>query len=475
MNIQSIGTKLTIWYISLLTLTFLLLGSVAYGLLTYNLSQDLDSALNSVAEVMAKRARVKNTPFIPTDVDELFLQFFGFSPLDPHIDLLDPSGHRDPRHSPPHSQKLFLSPETLRNASQGLPTFETVEFAGSEPVRIMTMPVIDAGRIANMVQVGVPLEKVHKTLHRFLLILASVLPLGLLLAGGGGWLLTRRTLKPVDQMTRTAQRISGEHLDERLQETGTGDELDRLAKTLNGMLGRLDDTFHQMRRFSADASHELQTPLTILKGEMEVALRSQRSLEEYQRVLKSGLEEIDRINHLVDGLLLLARADAGVLRMDLRSVALEQLVLEICEQMEVVADDHSISLHSNLPESVSVQGDREHLGRLLLNLVDNAIKYTPAGGKVTLSLHSDTAWASLKISDTGIGLSREEQERIFNRFHRATETRSKDKKGVGLGLSIVRSIAEAHRGKILVESTPGQGSTFTVILPTDPSPASQPS
>ncbi len=242
----------------------------------------------------------------------------------------------------------------------------------------------------------------------------------------------------------------------------------------NDMLDRVDDTFHQMRRFSADASYELQTSLTILKGEMEVALRSQRSPEEYQCVLKSGLEEIDRINHLVDDLLLLARSDAGVLRLDLRSVALKQLVLEICEQMKAVADDHSVSLHSNLSESVSVHGDREHLRRLLLILVDNAVKYAPAGGKVTLSLHSDTDWASLKISDTGIGLSREEQEMIFCRFHRATETCSRDENGVGLDLSTARSIAEAHRGQILVKNTPGQGNTLTVMLPTNPSPASHP-
>jgi signal transduction histidine kinase len=188
------------------------------------------------------------------------------------------------------------------------------------------------------------LENMYQTRRRFLLMMASVLPLGLLFAGGGGWLLARRALRPVDHMTRTAQRISGEHLDQRLQQTGSGDELDRLAQTLNDMLDRLDGTFHQIRQFSADASHELQTPLTILKGEMEVALRSPRGPEEYQRVLKSGLEEIDRINHLVEGLLLLSRVDAGVLRLDWRPVDLKQLIQEICEQMRILADEHAIRL-----------------------------------------------------------------------------------------------------------------------------------
>lgn len=468
MQIRSVGARLTLWYTSLLTLTFLLLGGTAYGLLAYSLSRDMDTALNGVAEVLAQRARVGGTEFFRSDVDELFRRFFGFSPLDRHFEMFDPLGRRDPRQPPSLSSKLPLSPKALKNASQGLPTFETVESTGSYPARVLTLPVIRAGRVTNLVQVGMSLENMYKTRRRFLLIMATVLPFALLLAGGGGWLLARRTLKPVDRMTQAARRISGEHLDERLQETGSGDELDRLARTLNDMLGRLDDAFHQMRQFSADASHELQTPLTILKGEMEVALRSPRSPEEYQLVLESGLEEIDRISHLVEGLLLLARADAGVLRMDLRPVELKELLQEIYEQMKVVAEDRSIRFYPSSLETVSVRGDREHLRRLLLNLVDNAIKYTPAAGSVTLSLEHDGQWASVRVSDTGIGLSQNEQERIFTRFYRATEARSHREGGVGLGLCIARSIAEAHGGRIQVESTPGQGSTFTVLLPANP-------
>jgi len=469
MPIRSIGTRLTAWYTGLLFLTLLLMGGITYGLLVYSLSRDIDTSLNGVAKVMAQRARAEGTAVFPADVDALFRRFFGFSPLDRHFDLLDPRGQRDPRRSRPRENQIPISPEALENASRGLPTFETVANSGSYPVRILTLPVIEAGRVANLVRVGMSLENMYKTRRRFLLIMASVLPFGLLLAGGGGWLLARRALKPVDQMTRTAQRIGGEHLNERLQEAGSGDELDRLARTLNDMLGRLNRSFHQMRQFSADASHELQTPLTILKGEMEVALRSQRSPEEYQRILKSGLEEIDRINHLVDGLLLLARADAGVLRLDLRPVELKAFLQEVCEQMQVVADDHSIHLQARSMEPVSVRADREQLRRLLLNLVDNAIKYTSAGGSVTLSLASDRDWVYLAISDTGIGLSENERQRIFDRFHRTTETRTIDERGVGLGLSIALSIAEAHGGRIDVESTPDQGSTFTVVLPVKPS------
>ncbi|MFQ5658108.1 MAG: sensor histidine kinase, partial [Candidatus Methylomirabilales bacterium] len=338
---------------------------------------------------------------------------------------------------------------------------------GPYPVRVVTMPVVEAGVVTGLIQVGMSQKSLYETRHHFLLILAALLPLSLLLAGGGGWMLARRALKPVDRMAEAAHRISAERLDERLEVTGAGDELDRLAKTLNEMLSRLDTAFHQIRQFSADASHELQTPLTILKGELEVALRSPRSPEEYQRTLYSALEEIDRIAHLVEGLLVLARADAGVLRMDRRPLDLAHLVEEVYGQAKVLADGQSISLRLGSLEPTSIQGDHERLRRLLLNLVDNGIKYTPPGGHVTLSLYRDGGWASLKVSDTGIGLGPDQQQRIFQRFYRAAESRSRSEGGAGLGLCIAQSIAEAHNGRIQVDSVPGQGSTFTVLLPLD--------
>jgi heavy metal sensor kinase len=267
-------------------------------------------------------------------------------------------------------------------------------------------------------------------------------------------------------MTQDARRISGEHLQERLHETGFGDELDRLAKTLNDMLARLDDSFRQIRQFSADASHELQTPLTILRGEIEVALRAPRDREEYEGVLRSCLEEIERISRLVGGLLLLARADAGVLRLDLQPVELGELVTEVGARLGRLAAEKGLRLHLDIPGEVLVLGDREHLERLLVNLVDNAIKYTPSGGAVTLSLaESEGREARISIQDTGRGMTEEEQEQIFTRFYRAGLSRTDGGPGVGLGLCIANSIAEAHGGRIEVASSPGQGSTFTVVLP----------
>jgi signal transduction histidine kinase len=344
MRIRSIGARLTFWYASILCVTLLFLGSIAYGLLAYSLSHDIDSALEEVAKVSAEQARAQGGTFFPRDVDELFRHYLGFSPLNPSLELFDTQGRPDLNRPGSPAGKLPLSPKALKDALGGVSTFETIENIGPYPFRVLTMPVIKAGRVINLVQVGISLENVFKTQRRFLLIMGAVLPLGLLLATVGGWVLARRALKPVDEMTQTARRISGEYLAGRLQETGTGDELDWLAKTLNDMLGRLDDSFRQTRQFSADAAHELQTPLTILKGEIEVALRSPRSPEEYRGVLKSNLEEIDRISSLVEGLLLLARADRGVLRLDLKPVNLQELLAEVGEQMRRLAENQAVSL-----------------------------------------------------------------------------------------------------------------------------------
>jgi heavy metal sensor kinase len=402
----------------------------------------------------------------PTNIDDVFRRFFGFSPHDRYVQMLDPRGQHDPRLPPRSTQKLPFSPQAQANVRRGLPTFETIDGVVDYPVRLLTMPVHDnANRLINVVQVGLSLKNSYETRRHFVRILALVFPIALLLAAGGGWLLAHRVLAPVDQMTTAAQRIGAERLAERLEETGTGDELDRLATTLNAMLSRLDDAFRQIRQFSADASHELQTPLTILKGELEVALRSPRSPEAYQHILESALEEIDRIAVLVDGLMLLARADAGVLRMDHQPVELHQLIHEVYGHTKVLADTQSVTLSLGTLEPVVIQGDYERLRRLLLNLIDNGIKYTPAGGQVTLALRRCDKWVLLDVTDTGIGLFPAEQDRIFQRFYRTDSARNQGASGSGLGLCIAYSIATAHGGTIDLESTPGQGSTFTVRLP----------
>lgn len=465
MPIKSIRTRLTIWYTCLLTVTLLIVGGAAFALLSYSLSHEMDSALDSVARTLIERDQSRATTFLPSEIDQAFRRFFGFSPWDHYFQMRDPLGNRDEHRSLPSTGKLPLSSKALNNAMRGLSSFETVEGLGDYPVRILTMPVMESNRVINMIQVGMSLKSIKETYLRFLLIMAGMLPLGLVLAASGGWLLADRALKPVDRMTATARRISAEHLSQRVDETGTGDELDNLAKTLNQMLTRLDAAFSQIRRFSADASHELQTPLTILKGELEVVLRSTRTPEEYRATLESALEEVDRIAHLVEGLLLLARAEAGVLRMDRQEVDLGQVLEEVYTRLKPLADSHKIELRLGTIEPLPIQGDRERLQRMTSNLLDNAIKYTGAEGRVTIGLEHDSRWASIIVSDTGSGIPIEEQKHIFQPFYRTAEARSLVEWGTGLGLSIAQSIAAAHGGTIQVESVPGRGSSFRVLIP----------
>ncbi|MEN6438132.1 MAG: ATP-binding protein [Syntrophobacter sp.] len=465
MRARSIRTRLTAWYTMLLTVTLLILGGAAYGLLSYSLSNEMDTALNSVATALAERAHGRSAAFPPSEIDQAFRRFFGFSPWEHYFQMRDPWGSRGEHPSLPSTGKLPLGRQALNDVLRGIPAFETVEGLGDYPVRILNMPVIESGRVVNLIQVGMSLQSSNETRFRFLLIMAGVLPLGLVLAGTGGWLLASRALRPVYRMAEAARRIGAEHLGQRIDETGTGDELDNLAKTLNEMLTRLDVAFSQVRRFSADASHELQTPLTIMKGELEVALRSTRTPEDYQATLKSALEEVDRIAHLVEGLLLLARAEAGVLKMDRREVDLMQLVEDVYHRIKPLADAQSVELRLDPAEPVSIQGDGERLRSMVLNLVDNAIKYTGPGGRVILQLRREGDFASILISDNGMGISPGEREQVFEPFYRTSDARALSGKGTGLGLSIARSIAVAHGGAIQMESTPGRGSSFTVRIP----------
>jgi heavy metal sensor kinase len=465
MNVRSIRTRLTIWYTGLLTVTLLIVGGVAFGLLSYSLSNETDKALDSVARAMIQRDQGRSAAVLPSEIDQAFRRFFGFSPWDHYFQMRDPLGNRDERKSLPSKGKLPLSERALDSAMRGLSFFETVEGLGEYPVRILTMPVMESNRVVNIIQVGMSLESIDQTRLRFLLILAGVLPLGLVLAASGGWLLAHRALKPVDLMTAAARRISAERLSQRIDETGTGDELDNLAKTLNQMLTRLDAAFSQVRRFSADASHELQTPLTILKGELEVVLRSARTPEEYRATLVSALEEVDRIAHMVEGLLLLARAEAGVLKMDRQEIDLGQMIEEVYLRLKPLADLHRVELRLGAVEPLRIQGDRERLQRMISNLVDNAIKYTREEGRVTIDLQREGRWVAIIVSDTGMGIPVEEQKHIFQAFYRASQAQSLSERGTGLGLSIAQSIAVAHGGTIQLESTPGRGSSFKILVP----------
>ena len=326
------------------------------------------------------------------------------------------------------------------------------------------MPVLRAGRSVEIIQVAAPLARTREALSRYLTTLLALVPVAVGLAAAGGAVIASRALQPVREMSRAARQITAEDLGRRLSRRGADDEIDHLADTLNAMLEGLEAAFAQSRRFSADAAHELRTPLTALKGEMEVALRAARSPEEYRRVLASSLEEVEHLIRLAEDLLVFSRSSPG-LAAPTAPVDLEPLLLEVLETGARRAQGVGVTMRADTFEPATVLGDAGALRRAILNLVDNAIKYTPAGGKVELSLVTASGQALVTVRDTGIGFEPGAAARIFEPFVRLDAARGRDTGGTGLGLALVRSVVTAHGGAVEVESAPGAGSRFTIRLP----------
>jgi len=457
----SIRARLTLWYTGVVVAILLLVSVASYSLLRWHLLNDLDASLFTVARALQDVPPADPTSPFPPDLEPLVRGLLGPEFADAFLQLLDPQGRLRSRALRP---ALPLSREARVNALRGVPTLETVELPPGEPARLLTMPVVRGGRVVDLVQVAMPLRRTRQTLVRYVETLLVLVPLGVVLAAAGGWVLARRALRPVDRMSQSALRISAEDLSRRLERRGTGDEIDRLADTLNAMLARLQAAFGEMQRFAADAAHELRTPLTALKGGIEVALRAERPAEEYRRVLASSIEEVDQLIRLAEDLLLLSRSTAGLTGAR-RPVDLEPLCLEALEVGVRLAKGKDVTVRMGPMTPVVVQGDAAALRRALLNLVDNAVKYTPAGGSVVISLERPPEGAAIVVEDTGIGIDAADAQRVFEPFVRLDAGRSRDTGGSGLGLAIARSIVLAHGGPLDVESRPGGGSRFTMRLP----------
>jgi two-component system, OmpR family, heavy metal sensor histidine kinase CusS len=282
---------------------------------------------------------------------------------------------------------------------------------------------------------------------------------------GGGYFLARRALAPVRRMTQTANRITADRLGERIAVDNPDDELGALAQTLNRMIERLGHSFAEMQRFTADAAHELRTPLAVIRNEAEVALRSPRTAAEYGRVLENLLEETNRLSHLADQLLFLCRQDAGLLPTVREAVAVDDLLREVVGNMQLVAGEKGVALSLAENPPCQLPGDRRQLRRVFYNLLDNAIKYTGASGRVTVSSQVADGRLCVVVADTGVGIAPEHLPRVFDRFYRVDPSRAGDGDGAGLGLSICQSIVKALGGSIRLESTAGRGTKAQVELP----------
>lgn len=286
----------------------------------------------------------------------------------------------------------------------------------------------------------------------------------ILLGLAGGWWITRKTLAPVTALTEAVEQKHDRNLHERLPRSGNGDELDRLTEVFNDMTSRLDNSFQRIREFTLHASHELKTPLTVMRGELETALSEDNLTAPQKELLLSQVDEIERLAKIVDGLTLLTRADTGQINLDFAPVRLDELVRENVADAKILGQPHGIQVSLPACEETVVSGDRDRLRQLLLNLTDNAIKYNHPHGAVTISLVHSNGLAELKIENTGPGVSRELQPRVFERFFRGDASHSQAVEGCGLGLSIAQWIVLAHQGSIEFVSQPGALTTVTVKL-----------
>jgi heavy metal sensor kinase len=313
-----------------------------------------------------------------------------------------------------------------------------------------------------LIEVGVATEAMQEALEHLLILLVLLIPVLIVCAAAGGYFLVNRALRPVDRLSRTAEQLSLQNLTLRLPVLQSGDALERLSLALNNMLARLRDSVLTSRRFLADASHELRTPLTIIKGELqEVSRTTTLTSSEVRERVGSVLEEVDRLEHLVSGLLALSRLDAGEARREWQMFDLAALARTTAEQMRLMAEDRGLTLEI-VTAPTSVCGEAARIKQVIVNLLGNAIRFTPAGGTVALRVLGVEDGSVLEIRDTGVGIPAAALPRVFDRFYRVDEARSREDGGAGLGLSIVRAICVGHGAEIAVESRVGHGSCFRV-------------
>jgi len=464
----TIRNKLTFWYAALLTVSLLVFGGVfSYSLLKIFMYR-IDNQISSVANMMVHTViKPSGQLFLPQEFDIILERFFGIRTAGNYIQVLDRNGAVVAKSSNLETFSLPIPRETYMAALQeGATTFEIVQSVGRYPVRLVTKPIILKERgLVGIVQVGSSLESVQEVFHSFLYIFIPGMFASIIVASAVGWFLARKALQPVTEITKLAQRIGAENLSERLNIAVSHDEIGMLATTINGMFERLENSFKQIKQFTADASHELKTPLTILKGEMEIALRSRDDIEHMREALASGLEEIDRMSSIVMNLLDLAKMDVEKGALPMGPVSIDRVLADRFEHFRRPAANKSIELALTRSVLAVVKGDTVRLSQLLSNLIDNAIKYTGRGGRVELSLDIEGADAVIRVKDNGMGIPAADIPYLFDRFYRVNQARTGDEGGAGLGLSICREIALAHGGAITVESQPGAGTTFTARLP----------
>ena len=460
-----IRTRLTLWYSAILSLTLIVFGVAAYFTMRSTVQASIDIDLNerlaSVETFMIREIpRFSHARLLEELEENVQLQPATGNPDEPiggeMLQISDSAAH------------LIFQSRAIRKFALAAPKSNrdnfSIVYSRNVPLRVRTAALRINGE-EYVIQLATKMGLLYGALDRFARIMVASFPILVLAASLGGYWLSGRALSPVHRIIQESRKIGHHNLSERLIVPGSHDELQLLSETLNEMIERLELAFKRVTQFTADASHELRSPVAFIRTTAEVALLKPRKAEVYNVALSEVLDEAERMTELIENLLVLARADASTSTLNLTSIDLREPLRSAFDQLFRNASGKEIRFTLSLPDApVCALGDPTALRRLILILIDNAIKYTPAKGQVSVSLIASDVEALISVQDSGIGIAEQEIERIFERFYRSDKARHRDSGGAGLGLSIARWIAEAHRAQILVTSELGLGSRFLVTL-----------
>jgi two-component system OmpR family sensor kinase len=465
----SLRTRLLFLQVAVFGGLLLATAPAAYIVMSRTLQRDRDTYLTNLARTTVEEWRLRSAPGL-------------VGPAQPSLCLPEPvppqSAASDATHRPRHllvwdgervvcsdGETAPLAPQAVAQAlATGTPAFADVRWS-AEVLRIVAWPTRSADQRAVVVEVGTSYRVIEGAIGESLMVTIAIEVTALVLLVAGSWVLTRRAFMPIDRIVERLEDIDEDTLSERLPNEPTEDQAARLVVVINRMLTRLERAFVAQSRFSSDVAHEIRSPLTALRGQIEVALRKERPGTEYRQTLADCLDEVLRLTRLTEDLMSLARSDAGELQMRYSRVDLGELLSEVCRRCRPRAAEKDVGLMVKISEPVVIDGDADLLIRCVANLVDNALIHSPRLEEVVLALERGLRGAVIAVIDHGAGISEEHVPRIFDRFYRVDPARSRERGGAGLGLAIVKQIVTLHGGQIDVSSTVGVGSIFKVTLP----------
>jgi heavy metal sensor kinase len=460
---HTLAFRLTLWYAGIFTISTCVAFLFFYLLITSVIRERTDQELvNQVGQF----STILNLQVIDAVKRLAILEAQAAGVKKIFFRLLYPSGDVFSSSNMSYWQNIGVHRSAIRSLLAGQRhVFETIVIPDRKhKVRIL-YGIIGPGIL---LQLGQSMENYARFIEAFQKIFTATMALLIVLAAAVGWFMARRVLSGVETISRTARNISGGALENRVPVKSKGDEIDQLAITFNQMLDRIQTLVTGIQEISDNIAHDLRSPITRIRGIAEVTLTTGKNMTEYENMAASTIEECDRLLDMINTMLMISKTEAGVNKLEHKELNIPAVVQEACELFQPIAEDKGLVLSCDVSGNGSINGDVPLIQRMIANLLDNAIKYTPPGGNVSIDVETDPDHTVIvSVRDTGIGISPDELDHIFDRFYRCDQSRSKP--GVGLGLSLARTIARAHGGDIRVSSRPGKGSTFTVILPRLPS------